>query len=125
MQGSRPTYHTAMEMLLFAKTTGNFPQTFRVKPDMSTHASQSTGISKAIFINGLMNNRHTLCLSEQDGKRLLPISHKARMDICFQRNGWRRKLVADKADALIINLKAQAHFRERIEKRQQCILLCT
>src|SRR5262249_11730012 len=124
-EGSWATHDTAMRILLFAEATGNFTQALGIEANVSTHVCQRGGIAKTVLIDGLMHNRHPLGLGQQDRKWLLPVRHKARMDVGLQRNSWRDSAITDKANAFIINLKTQLHLRECVEEGQQGILLST
>src|SRR5579875_188350 len=114
MQRRRPAHDTTMNVLFLTETAGNFTQALGVKPDMSPHLGERASVAKTIFVDGLMHDRHAIGLSQQDRKRLLPVRHKAWVYIGLQGDGHWRAIIADKADAFIIDLEAQAHFRERV-----------
>ena len=76
-----------MVVILLTETTGGSTQALAIHLDIRTHLTQCRGETETVFVHRFVDNRQTLCLSEGDNQRLLPVGHEAGVNRGFQSDG--------------------------------------
>src|SRR5690606_19838495 len=99
------------------------PQAFAVELDAGAHAVQGFRVSEAVFVNGFMNDRHALGLSEQYDHGLLPVGHQSGMHAGFDGYGLETGVHSLEADPVFQDFVFSARLAQPIQEGEHVQLV--
>src|SRR6478736_2326063 len=70
-----------VQEIALAEAARDAAEAFAVHLDVGAHADQGVGEAEAVLVDRFMNDRDALGLGERDDQRLLPVGHKAGVDV--------------------------------------------